>query len=69
MKRVALLKQLRKYGCILKREGGEHSLWMNPTTGVSEAVPRHNEISNHLARKIFRRLSVPEIGGSDDLSP
>ena len=66
MKRQALLKQLRKHGCILKREGREHSLWMNPTTGAMEAVPRHVEISNLLARKILKGLSVPEIGTTDN---
>jgi hypothetical protein len=35
---------------------------MNPTTGATEAVPRHVEIPNGLARKICRGLSVPEIG-------
>ena len=34
----------------------------NPATGGVEAVPRHTEISNKLARKICRGLSVPEIG-------
>ncbi|HEY2760882.1 MAG TPA: type II toxin-antitoxin system HicA family toxin [Pirellulales bacterium] len=62
MKRSALLKHLRRHGCYLKREGGSHSLWTNPTTGHVEAVPRHTEISNLLARKICRCLSMPEIG-------
>ncbi|MCI0692725.1 addiction module toxin, HicA family [candidate division KSB1 bacterium] len=62
MKREALLKHLRKHGCYLKREGREHSLWCNPQTGQVEAVPRHTETPNLLARKICRRLSVPEIG-------
>jgi hypothetical protein len=30
--------------------------------GEMEAVPRHTEIPNLLARKICRGLSVPEIG-------
>ena len=64
MKRSSLLQHLRKHGCQLKREGASHSLWTNPNTGVVEAVPRHTEISNLLARKICRRLSVPEIGQS-----
>jgi len=38
------------------------SLWTNPTTGVTEAVPRHTEISNDLARKICCGLGVPEVG-------
>lgn len=62
MKRNALLKHLRRYGCYLKREGSSHSLWMNPQTGWTEAVPRHTEISNKLAGKICRNLSVPEVG-------
>ncbi len=62
MKRTALLKHLRKHGCVLKREGRSHSLWMNPKTGEMEAVPRHVEIPNMLATKICRGLSVPELG-------
>jgi len=62
MKLTALLRHLRKHGCHLKREGRSHSLWTNPTTGEVEAVPRHVEIPNRLARKICRGLSVPEIG-------
>jgi mRNA interferase HicA len=62
VKRSTLLQHLRKNGCGLKREGGSHSLWTNPATGAVEAVPRHTEIGNNLARKICRNLSVPEIG-------
>ena len=61
MKRTTLLRHLRKNGCVLKREGRSHSLWMNPSTGDVEAVPRHVEIPNGLARKICRGLSIPEI--------
>ena len=45
MKREVLLRHLRRYGCILRREGKEHSLWENPRTGHAEAVPRHVEIA------------------------
>ena len=62
MKRSALLKHLRKHGCFLKREGSAHSLWTNPNTGAVEAVPRHIEIADRLARKICRSLSIPEVG-------
>ena len=62
MKRHELLRHLRRYGCYLKREGSSHSLWTNPTTGQTEAVPRHIEIPDRLARKICRGLTVPEIG-------
>jgi mRNA interferase HicA len=43
-------------GCLLKREGASHSIWINPATGVKEAVPRHNEIKEPLARKILASL-------------
>ena len=52
MKRKELEKKLRQAGCYLKREGGSHSLWINPQTGVIEAVPRHTEIKEFLAQKI-----------------
>jgi hypothetical protein len=62
VKRGDLLRHLRRHGCYLKREGASHSLWCNPATGAVEAIPRHTEISNLLARKICRNLAVPELG-------
>jgi hypothetical protein len=35
---------------------------MNPATGAVEAIPRHAEIGNNLARKICRGLGIPEVG-------
>jgi len=61
MKRTDLLRHLRIHGCYLKREGGSHSIWM---TGETQAIPRHIEISNVLARSICRGLSVPELSES-----
>ena len=62
MKLSTLLLHLRRHGCVLKREGAAPSLWTNPATGATEAVPRHTEISNNLARKICRGLGIPEAG-------
>jgi len=61
MKRQTLLRHLRWYGCYLKKEGSSHSLWMNPSSGAVEAIPRHTEIPNKLVRKICRGLRVPDI--------
>ncbi|MDP0499672.1 MAG: type II toxin-antitoxin system HicA family toxin [Verrucomicrobiota bacterium JB022] len=58
MNRRELEKRLRFAGCFLKREGGSHSLWINPRTGIVEAVPRHVEIKEHLARKILKSLGA-----------
>ena len=58
MKRRDLERKLRFAGCYLKREGGSHSLWINPKNGVVEAVPRHKEIKEPLARKILKNLGA-----------
>jgi mRNA interferase HicA len=57
-KRKELEKKLRKAGCYLKREGAAHSLWINPQIGVVEAVPRHTEIKELLAKKILKNLNA-----------
>ncbi len=62
MKLSSFLHHLRSYNCILKREGGAHSIWMNPETKQFQAVPRHTEIPNGLARTICKKLSIPQIG-------
>lgn len=62
MKRKEFLRHLRVYGCVLKREGGRHSLYQNPANGVIEAVPRYIEIDNRLVKKICKRLEVPQPG-------
>jgi len=58
MKRRDLERRLRIAGCYLKREGKSHSLWINPKNGVIEAVPRHDEIKDPLAKKILKNLNA-----------
>jgi mRNA interferase HicA len=58
MKRRDLERRLRLGGCYLKREGGSHSLWINPKTGIVEAIPRHSEIKEPLAKKILKSLGA-----------
>jgi mRNA interferase HicA len=61
MKREDLLRHLRINGCHLKREGGSHSIWLNPVNGAMQAVPRHTEIAEMLAKNICKRLGVPDM--------
>jgi predicted RNA binding protein YcfA (HicA-like mRNA interferase family) len=58
MKRRDLEQKLRIAGCYLKREGSSHSLWINPKNGIIEAVPRHSEIKEPLAKKILKNLDA-----------
>jgi mRNA interferase HicA len=59
MKRHALLKHLRQYGCELLREGKKHSVYWNPANRRTSSVPRHIEIVDKLARKICKDLGIP----------
>lgn len=59
MKRRELLDHLRNQGCVLVREGSRHSWWLNPAQNRRSSVPRHNEVSDQLARKICRDLGIP----------
>ena len=58
MKRKDLERLLHMAGCYLKREGASHAPWITPKTGTMEAVPRHEEIKEPLARKILKSLDA-----------
>ena len=60
MKKRELEKILQRGGCYMKREGASHALWINPKTGVVEAVPRHTEIKEPLVRKILKNLDISQ---------
>ncbi len=53
MKRVDLIRTIVGFGCELVRHGGKHDWYRNPATGVSQAVPRHREIKESLARHVI----------------
>lgn len=58
MKRKDLERKLRIAGCYLKRESASHALWINPKNGMIEAVPRHTEIKEPLAKRILKNLNA-----------
>ncbi len=60
MMRKALTRRLRRHGCVVRREGKEHSHWENPQTGHADALPSHTQIANPLAKRICRKLSIPD---------
>jgi len=59
MKRKALIKYLERNGCILLREGGNHSIYLNKARMKISTVPRHKEIYDFLAKKICKDLEIP----------
>ncbi len=56
MKRRDVIRELKKMGCVLIRHGGRHDWYQNPTTRVSQPVPRHREIKDSLAKHILKML-------------
>lgn len=56
MKRSVLIRRVKDEGCVLTRHGGKHDWYTNPKTGVSQPVPRHKEVNEHLALHILRKL-------------
>lgn len=69
MKRVDLIRAIEELGCELVRHGGKHDWYRNPATGMAQAVPRHREIKEPLARRILRMLSNPNEGDTDAEGP
>ena len=57
MKRADQIRTIEDFGCVLVRHGGKHDWYRNPTTRVSQPVPRHREVKEHLARHIIKMLS------------
>jgi predicted RNA binding protein YcfA (HicA-like mRNA interferase family) len=57
MKQADLIRIITANGAVFVRHGGDHDYYRNHATGISEAVPRHREIKEQLARKIIKRLS------------
>jgi mRNA interferase HicA len=60
MSRRELIRHLERHGCVLLREGSRHSVYYNPASGKTSAVPRHTEIAEPLVRRICRDLEIPE---------
>jgi mRNA interferase HicA len=50
MKRRDLIRTLEQMGCVLVRNGGRHDWYTNEKTKQSQPVPRHNEITDNLAK-------------------
>ena len=63
MNKRLLISHLEKDGCHLLRQGRKHEWWENNATGERSSVPRHNEISKYLAKKICRDLGVSDPPG------
>ena len=60
MKLRDLERHLRQQECVFYREGGAHTVWLNPSNRKITSVPRHREIKEGTVRGICRQLEVPQ---------
>ncbi len=56
MKRRDLIKLFEQNGWYCLREGGNHTVYTDGQ--VTEAIPRHGEISENLAKAIIKRRNL-----------
>ena len=56
MKLRDLERHLRAQGCVFFREGGAHTVWLNPSKRKIVSVPRHREIKEGTVNGICRQL-------------
>jgi len=61
MKLIDFEKHLKRNGCTKLREGGNHTIWINPKNNKQSSVPRHKEVSNILCKLICKQLEIPTI--------
>jgi predicted RNA binding protein YcfA (HicA-like mRNA interferase family) len=59
MKLRELERHLRAQGCVFFREGGAHTVWINPSNRKIASIPRHREIKEGTVRGICRQLEIP----------
>ena len=59
MKRNEFLRWLIQNGCVLHRHGGRHDIYLNPSNGKKQPVPRHSEIDDDLVKHIIKFLGLP----------
>ena len=50
MKRQQFIQELEQKGCVFKRHGKRHDIYLNPANGRTAPVPRHTEIKESLCR-------------------
>jgi predicted RNA binding protein YcfA (HicA-like mRNA interferase family) len=60
MKASELTRLAKKHGCYVKRNGSEHDIWINPKTGVTARIPRHQskEVATGTAHNIMKDLGL-----------
>jgi mRNA interferase HicA len=51
------MERLTDAGCVFVCPGARHDVYLNPQTGKKQAVPRHREIDESLAKHILKIMT------------
>ena len=58
LKKRDLIKIIESHGGIFVRHGSDHDIYSNAEGTKKSQVPRHNEINEITAKKIFKQLGI-----------
>ena len=60
MKVNEITRMAKKSGCHILRHGSEHDIWINPKTGGTSPIPRHQskELATGTANRIMKDLGL-----------
>ena len=68
MKRIDLIRHLEANGCVLLREGGSHSVYLNRAARKTSTVPRHVRGPSSAPRPSWRTCTCRATPRIDSLS-
>jgi predicted RNA binding protein YcfA (HicA-like mRNA interferase family) len=57
VKRRDLIKRIEALGAEFVRHGSNHDWYWHPATKIHQAVPRHQEVKEYVARSILKNFS------------
>jgi mRNA interferase HicA len=60
MKRVDLIRHIEQHGCLFVREGGNHTIYINPKNQRRTTIPLHRDVKRITVIAICRQLEIPE---------
>lgn len=61
LKYAAVIKKLRKAGCVFRRNtGGSHEIWWNENTRSTCVVPHHGEIKAGTVKSIAKQIGLTQ---------
>jgi predicted RNA binding protein YcfA (HicA-like mRNA interferase family) len=58
MRRKDVIRHITELGAVFVREGGGHTVYKNPRTGMLLGVPRHGEVSQGVSRRLTRDAAL-----------